>query len=450
MQYNESFLKGSILKALVKFALPLMVANILQILYTTVDMYIVGRFAQTADVSAVATAGMVMTCITFAISGFAMGVSVLVGQFAGAKKPEEISKTVGTGIILYIIIAIVITIPMVVFARPIVGLLNAPEAAVEQTRAYLTICCSGLIFIMGYNFVCSIMRGMGNSKAPMLFIAVSSIVNIVGDTVLVAGLHMGAAGAALATVASQAVSFFFALIYFKTKGAGFTLKREDIRLNKDYLKQIVKIGAPISLQEFLVNLSFVLITAIINGFSLGASAAAGIVEKTFMFSCIPIMAFSSAVASMSSHNIGAGQPERARKAMWTGISICLVVTVLFNILTFFRGDLLVGIFTRDPDVIENGRLYIKTYAFDQIALSFVFIMNGYFNSCGHSVFTMVHSLITTFALRVPLVVLFSKMAGATLLHIGIAAPISSLASIIICVIFLSSLKKKQQAQQLNS
>lgn len=450
MQYNESFLKGSIPKALVKFAIPLMIANILQILYTTVDMYIVGRFAETADVSAVATAGMVMTCITMAISGFAMGVSVLVGQFAGARKPDDISKTVGTGIIFYIILAIVITVPILLLARPIVSLLNAPAEAVEQTHSYLTICCSGLVFIMGYNFVCSIMRGMGNSKAPMLFILVSSIVNIIGDIVLVSGFHMGAAGAALATVASQAISFVFALCYFKAKGSGFTLHRADIRLNSEFLKKIVKIGAPISLQEFLVNLSFVFITAIINGFSLGASAASGIVEKTFMFSCIPILAFSSAVASMSSHNIGAGQPERAVKAMWTGIKICLVFTILFNVLTFFRGDLVISIFSKDPDVIENGRLYIKSYAFDQIALSFVFIMNGYFNSCGHSVFTMVHSLITTFAIRVPLVAIISKIAGATLLHIGIAAPLSSLASIIICVIFLAHQKKKHKTQTLNT
>lgn len=443
MEYNESFLKGSIPKALVKFAIPLMIANILQILYTAIDMYVVGKFAETADISAVSTAGMVMTALTVAISGFAMGISVLVGQYAGAKKSDDIAKTVGTGSVFYIILAVVITIPMLLIARPIVSLLNTPAEAVSQTYEYLFICCAGLIFIMGYNLVCSIMRGMGNSKAPMLFIAVSSVVNIIGDLILVAGFHMGAAGAALATVASQAISFFIGLVYLKVKGAGFEISRKHFRLDITYLKQIAKIGAPIALQEFLVNLSFVLITSIINSFSLGASAAAGIVEKSLMFSCIPIMAFSSSVASMSSHNIGAGKPERAVKSMWTGICICLVVTVLFNILTFFRGDLVISIFSKDPSVIENGRLYIKSYALDQILLSLVFIMNGYFNSCGHSVFTMVHSLITTFAIRVPLTILFSKMEGVTLFHIGLSAPISSFVSAILCIIFLSHLKKKQ-------
>lgn len=446
MEYNESFLKGSIPKALIKFAIPLIIANILQLLYTAIDMYIVGQFAQTADVSAVSTAGMVMTTLTVAISGFAMGISVLVGQFAGAKKPEDISKTVGTGSILYIILAVVVTIPMLFLARPIVGLLNAPAEAVEQTHRYLFICCSGLIFIMGYNLVCSIMRGMGNSKAPMLFIGVASIINIIGDLVLVAGFHMGAAGAALATVGSQGLSFVFALIYLKAKGAGFKMNREDFRLNPEYLKKILKIGAPIALQEFLVNLSFVFITGVINTFSLGASAAAGIVEKSLLFTCIPIMALSSSVASMSSHNIGAKKPERAMKTMWTGISIALIFAVIFNLITFFRGDLIIRIFSDDPAVIENGALYIKSYATDQLMLCFVFIMNGYFNACGHSVFTMVHSLITTFAVRVPLVIIFSRMAGSTLMHIGLSAPISSFVSIILCIFFLLNLKKKQQAQ----
>ena len=446
MEYNESFLKGSIPKALIKFAIPLIIANILQLLYTAIDMYIVGQFAQTADVSAVSTAGMVMTTLTVAISGFAMGISVLVGQFAGAKKPEEISKTVGTGSILYIILAVVVTIPMLLLARPIVGLLNAPAEAVRQTHSYLFICCSGLVFIMGYNLVCSIMRGMGNSKAPMLFIGVASIVNIIGDLILVAGFHMGAAGAALATVASQGLSFIFALIYLKAKGAGFKMHREDFRLNPEYLKKILKIGAPIALQEFLVNLSFVFITGVINTFSLGASAAAGIVEKSLLFTCIPIMALSSSVASMSSHNIGAKKPERAMKTMWTGISIALVFAFIFNLITFFRGDLIIRIFSDDPAVIENGALYIKSYATDQLMLCFVFIMNGYFNACGHSVFTMVHSLITTFAVRVPLVIIFSRMAGSTLMHIGLSAPISSFVSIILCVFFLISLKKKQKAE----
>ena len=281
------------------------------------------------------------------------------------------------------------------------------------------ICSIGIIFIVGYNLVVSIMRGMGNSKAPLLFVAVSSVVNVIIDYILVRFFSMGATGAAIATVCSQCVSFVFSLIYLFVNGTGFELKKTDIRLTASYSKKIAKIGAPISLQEFLVKLIFV---------------------------CMPIMAFSSSVAAMSANNIGAGQPERAEKCMWRGVLICLCITVIFNFVTFFKGDLLVSIFSNDPEVIENGRLYIKSYGTDQIMLSFIFIMNGYFNACGHSVFTMAHSLITTFALRVPLTLIFSKIAEKTLLYIGMAAPISSLASIILCMIFLIYQRKKSEKE----
>lgn len=446
MQYNESFIKGSITKALVKFAVPLMLANLLQIFYSTVDLYIVGKYGVTADISAVSTASMIMTAVTLAITGFTTGVTVLVGQYAGAKKPDEISKTVGTSFFFFFIIAAAVTVPMLIFNKPLVSCLNAPAEAVEKTQSYMFICSIGIIFIVGYNLVVSIMRGMGNSKAPFLFVAVSSVVNVITDYILVRFFSMGATGAAIATVCSQCVSFVFSLIYLFVKGTGFELKKTDIRLTASYSKKIAKIGAPISLQEFLVNLSFVFVTAVINGLGLGASAAAGICEKILIFVCMPIMAFSSSVAAMSANNIGAGQPERAEKCMWRGVLICLCITVIFNFVTFFKGDLLVSIFSNDPEVIENGRLYIKSYGTDQIMLSFIFIMNGYFNACGHSVFTMAHSLITTFLLRVPLTFIFSKIAEKTLLYIGMAAPISSLASIILCMIFLIYQRKKSEKE----
>lgn len=442
MQHNEAFLSGSITKALVKFAVPLMLANILQILYSTVDMYIVGKYAATPDISAVSTASMVMTALTMAVNGFTTGVTVLVGQSAGGGKRKEISGTVGTSYFFFLIMAVILTVPMLFLNAPIVSMLNAPAEAVSQTRSYLFICCCGLIFIVGYNLVVSILRGMGNSKAPFLFVAVASVINIIADYILVKIFSMGAAGAAIATVGSQAASFIFSLIYLKAKGAGFTLYREDIRLKGEFVRKIFKVGGPISLQEFLVNLSFVVITTIINRISLSASAAAGIVEKLLVFVCLPIMAMSSAVAAMAANNIGASQPRRAEKCMWRGILICLCITLICNLFTFFKGDMLIGIFTDDPEVIECGRQYIKSYGIDQIMLSFVFIMNGYFNACGYSLFTMLHSLITTFAVRLPLTVLFSGFAGETLLYIGCSAPISSLVSIILCVIFLVYQRKR--------
>ena len=443
MEYNTSLIRGPIGKSLVRFAIPLLLANLLQMFYSMVDMYIVGRFAETADVSAVSTASMLTMVLTVTVAGFATGSSVLVGQFAGAGKPDDISKTVGTSITLFGIISVAVLIPLILLCRPIVALLNAPAGAEQKTYEYLLICLVGMFFVFGYNLITGILRGMGNSKAPLIFVAVSSVVNIITDYILVKIFGLGAAGAAYATAGSQLVSLIFSLFYCRFHGAGFHLNKKDIRLSRTYTGKIAKIGGPIALQEFLVNLSFVFITAVINGFSLYASAASGIVEKILAFICMPTSAFSAAVASFAAGNIGAAQPKRARRAMWIGIFICLVFTLLVFIITFFRGEWLVGIFTKDPDVIENGRLYLKTYGFDPVMLSFVFIMNGYFNACGHSVFTMAHSLITTFCLRVPMVWLFSRMAGATLLHIGIAAPVSSLVSILLCIIFLLRMRQKE-------
>ena len=312
----------------------------------------------------------------------------------------------------------------------------------EQTFRYLFICSCGVIFIVGYNVLTGLLRGLGDSRAPLLCVAVSSVTNIIADYVLVKILGMGAAGAALATVGSQAVSFFTALIYLLVKRP-VKLYREDVRFDGSCIGQITKIGAPIALQEFLVNLSFVLITRVINDFGMEASAAGGIAEKIINIAVMPTVAFSASVSTLAAQNIGARQPERARQGMWTGIGICFVLTTAFALYAFFRGGTLIGLFSKDPMVIEQGRQYLRSYAFDQMMLSFVFIMNGYFNACGHSVFTMVHSLITTFGLRVPMTMLLGRMPRATLTHVGIPAPVSSFVSIVICLVFLARLRKRE-------
>ena len=442
MEYNQSLLHDPVPKALTRFAIPLLLANLLQILYSSVDMWIVGHFASTADVSAVSTASMLTFVITITIAGFATGLTVTVGQFAGAQRHRDISRVMGAAIFLFAVIAVAVTLPLLIFCRPIVGLLNAPAGAVDQTFSYLFICSCGVVFIVGYNVLTGLLRGLGDSRAPLLCVAVSSVINIIADYVLVKILGMGAAGAALATVGSQAVSFLTALIYLMAKRP-VRLYREDVRPSGAFIRQITKIGAPIALQEFLVNLSFVLITRVINAFGMEASAAGGIAEKIINIAVMPTVAFSASVSTLAAQNIGAKQPKRARQGMWTGICICLVLTTVFAVYSFFRGETLISIFSKDAQVVEQGRRYLKFYAFDQMMLSFVFIMNGYFNACGHSVFTMVHSLITTFGLRVPMTILLGRMPWATMMHIGIPAPVSSFVSIVICVVFLARLRKKE-------
>jgi len=436
LKYNESFLYGNIAKALVKFAIPLMLASFLQLLYTMTDLFVVGRFAETADVSAVSTSGDVVHAVTTMIIGFTTAVTILIGQFAGAKRPDSIARVVGTSIIFFVFLAAALTVPMLLLNERIVGWLNTPPEAVPQAREYLRICSWGVVFITGYNVSGGIMRGMGNSKTPLLFVAVACVINIAADILLVAVFGMGAAGAAFATVFSQAGSFIFSLIYFRRVGMGFPFSPRDVRWEGKHAKSLLLIGVPLALQEFLVSISFVLITRVINGLGVAASAASGIVVKVGSFFSRPTNAFSGAVSAMAAHNIGAGNRARAKKCMLIAAAICAVFAVVVNFFTMTRGAIFIRIFSSDPEVIAKGADFLMTQALDIIVIAFVFTMNGYFNACGRSVFTMAHSLITTFCIRVPLAFWFGTFPEHTMSWLGSVAPITSVASVIMCVFYI--------------
>lgn len=442
MTQNEYLLKGSVVKGLVKFAIPVLLANLLQVLYSATDLLIVGNYATTADVSAVSISSQIMTTVTMGLAGFTMGVSVLLGQFSGAKNERDMSRTAGTAIIFFAAAAVIIMVPLLVFRNGIISAMRTPVEAVIPARSYLTICASGIIFIVGYNLVSSMLRGLGNSRAPFLFVAISCCINIILDVTLVKGFGMGAKGAAIATIAAQGGSLLFSLLFLKKRGLGFKFYKEDIKLNWEIVKKICKIGAPLSLQEILVSFSFLLITAVVNRISLVASASVGIVEKLISFLMMPTIALSSAVATMCAQNYGAGQYERAKKSLYAGIGISFSIAVVISVFCWFSGSLLTSLFEKDADVIYNGSLYLKSYCLDCLAVAFVFNLNSYLASNNHSLFSMIHNLAATFFIRVPATIIFSQLPNVTLFTLGFAAPLSSLGSIIMCFIFLWYLKRK--------
>lgn len=426
---------GSIYKSMLKFAFPFMLGTILQNLYGAVDLLVVGQFATTADVAAVTIGSQVMTLVTQFVIGFATAITVLVGQQLGAKKEQEIAHTVGTSIVFFTTIAVFFTIVYLMGNSAIISLMQTPPEAIMDAKKYLFTCSIGIIFIVGYNVISSLLMGMGNTKTPFLFVAIACIINIVLDVILVKYVHMGALGAAIATVIAQAGSVLFSLFYLKKKGLGFAFSKSDIRLDKNIMLKIFKIGTPVAIQNALVNASFLFITAIINQLGLIASAAVGVVEKLFGFLAMAPAAFGSAVAAISAQNLGAGEYVRAKKSMWCGIILSLIPSVFIFIFCQFGGSLLASLFTRDSEVIQLATLYLKSYSFDCILISFIFNINGYLNSSGHSWFSMLHSLITTFLVRMPFSFFFSRMENTSLFKIGWAAPLSTLISIILCAIF---------------
>lgn len=277
MQKNSSIslTEGNIFSTLIKFALPIFFALLLQALYGGVDMLIIGRFATTNDVSGVATGAIVLQTITNFIVGLSMGVTVLVGQYIGQKRKEEAGKAVGTGIIIFALLSLLLTLFLTLGANTITTMMKAPLEAYEQTNAYIRICGVGSLFIVAYNLIGSVFRGMGDARTPLITVAIACVVNIIGDLILIAGFKMGAAGAAIATVGAQGVSVLLSLVLIRRKELPFSFTRKDLRLNKALIKSELKIGAPLALQNFLLGISFVVIQMIVNTINMIASAGVG-------------------------------------------------------------------------------------------------------------------------------------------------------------------------------
>lgn len=435
--------KGSVPKVLMQFAMPYLLANVLQALYGGADLFVVGRFDDAASVAGVAIGSQVMQTVTGIILGLTAGITVLIGIATGARDEKKAAATIGSAVWLFAIIGAVLTLLMTVWHDTIATAMHTPPEAMTDTRHYLLICSLGIPFIIGYNVVFGIMRGLGDSRSPLYFVALACVINIVLDFVLVGGCHMRAAGAATATIASQGISFAAALCYLHRKGFRFPFTRRDIRLNSILSKRIIKLGTPIALQDALINISFLIITVIVNRMGVTASAALGVVEKLIVFAMLPPVAISSAVAAMTAQNYGAGLTDRMNRCLKSGIGMALVFGTAFCIYSQFLPETLMGIFTNDAPVIELGAEYLHGYSIDCIIVSFVFCINSYFSGQGNSLFPMVHSLIATFLFRIPLSWIFSHIAPTSLFPMGFAPPLATMVSLAICLWYLKIWQKRQ-------
>ena len=446
MEKTQNFTEGKIFPPLIRFALPVLLALFLQTMYGAVDLLVVGQFGTSADVSAVSTGSMVMQTVTVVITSLAMGLTVLVGRKIGEDLKEEAGRIIGSGIWLFFGIALVLSVVMVVAAPTLAQVMHAPAEAFSQTVSYIVICSAGTVFIVAYNLVGSIFRGIGDSNMPLVTVAIACVLNIIGDLVLVAGFHMGTAGAAIATVFAQAVSVVLSLVIIRRKNLSFTFRAKDIRPNFNHIKQILFLGVPIALQELLVSISFLAITAIVNGLGLTASAGVGVAEKLCGFVMLVPSAYMQAMSAFVAQNMGAGKPERARKALFCGIASSLAAGVIMWYFTFFHGDLLAGMFAKDAPVIAAAAEYLKAYAIDCLLTSFLFCFIGYFNGTGATVFVMLQGIIGAFGVRLPVSWFVSRQAAATLFHIGLATPASSLVQITLCGIYFAFALRKHKKQ----
>ena len=439
---KADFTQGSILKKLVFFMMPVLGALILQAAYGAVDLLVVGRFGSTSGLSAVSTGSQVLNLVTFVVIQFAMGITVLIARYLGEKRPEEIGAVIGGAVMVFAIISAVLFLAMVCLARPISVLMQAPAEAVDLTADYVRICGSGIFFIVAYNLLSAVFRGLGDSKSPLLFVLVACIVNIIGDRVLVAGFHMDAAGAALATVLAQALSVVFAVVLLLKKDLPFKITKKDFRLNPQCQK-FLKIGLPLALQEFLTQVSFLALCAFVNRLGLEASSGYGVACKIVNFAMLVPSALMQSMASFVSQNVGAGKTKRAKQSMFTGIGVGLAVGCVVFVLVMFKGDVLAGFFSTDPTVISNGYDYLKGFALETLVTAVLFSMVGYFNGNNKTVWVMIQGLVQTLLVRLPMAYFMSIQPNAILTKIGLAAPVSTMAGIVLNVGFFVYLEHRK-------
>lgn len=435
MRESQNFTEGKLFWPLIRFAMPALAAMLLQTMYGAVDMMIVGHFATAADASAISTGSWIMTIITSLVIGVATGTTVLLGRRLGEGKPQEAGGIIGASVILFAVMSVVLTGVVAGFAPAIAALMHAPPEAMDATVTYIRICAGGSVFIVAFNVLGSIFRGVGNSTVPLLSVAIACVFNILGDLILVAGFHMATAGAAVATVAAQFISVVLSLVIVSRSKLPFTLSRSDFRFHGGRIREILRLGIPVALQDVLVNVSFLVLTAIVNSLGVVISAGVGVAEKLCGFVLLAPSAFSQTMTSVVAQNMGAEKPERAKKALMYGIASSFAVGAVASYFSFFHGDIMASIFSNDSAVIEAAAQYLKAYAIDTLLVSVMFCMSGYFTGCGRTTFAMVQGVIGAFCVRIPVSFIMSRMVPVNLFHIGLATPASSLLQTVLCVIY---------------
>lgn len=355
MDAKQDFTSGSIFGKMMQFMIPILGAQILQAMYGAVDMLVVGHFGTNAGISGVSTGSSIMNLVTFVLSQLAAGVMILIGRYLGERQNERIGRLIGRAVAFFLVVSAVLTVALIVFAEQIAVLMQAPAEAVQLTAQYIRICGMGCVFIVFYNLISCIFRGLGNSRLPLLFVGIACVVNIVGDLLLVAVLDMNVAGAAIATIGAQAVSVILSLLIIRRQKLPFSFSMRDIRLDRE-VGGFVRVGAPLALQELLTNITFLAICAFINRLGLDASNGYGIAQKIQSFVMLVPSSIMQCMASFVAQNVGANKKERARKGMLYGMGVGAAIGVVIAALALFKGDVLASLFSGSERDIARFRI----------------------------------------------------------------------------------------------
>lgn len=433
----RDFTRGNITSQLVVFAWPLFLSNLLQVVYNMVDMIIVGNVLGKSGISAVSVGGDVSHLLTFVAMGFASAGQVIIARYIGAGWKEKLGRFVGTMSGFLMACALVLSALGLLFRDVLLQLMNTPQEAYAGALAYSSVCMAGLPFIYGYNIVSAIMRGMGDSRHPFIFISLAAVMNLVLDIAFVMGLHMGAGGAALATVMSQAVSFIACAVFLVRSKKQFELStrlRDFIRWDGEMLADLVKLGLPMAIKSASIQVSKLFVNSFINSYGIAVSAFAGIANKVASVSNLVSNAMNTAGATMVGQNIAAGQFARVKAIMLRIAAITLTLASVISLAIALFPDQVFGVFTDDMAVLEIGEVYVPIAVLLFFGSAMRSIMNALINGSGNYKINFATAILDGIVMRIGLAILFGlvldmkhfgfwlgdALAGFTPFFIGLA------------------------------
>ena len=411
--------QGPVLKGLIRFAVPMILANLLQAVYSMVDMIVVGQFGGPAGLSAVGIGGQLTNLFLAVGMGFSNGAQVVISQQVGMKS-KKISKTIGTLLTTELILAVIVGAIGVIFHQGILGLMNTPSAAWDEAVGYLVICSCGMIFIYGYNALCAILRGMGESKLPMVFIAVASLVNVVLDLVFVGIFHWGASGAAAATVIAQGVAFCCAAVflYRHKEAVQFDFRLRSFAIDREQLGALCRLGIPSVVQQFLITISITFVNAQVNAFDVTASAVDSVGGKLNTVANIITGAISTAAATMIAQSFGARKMERVKHAFRACMAICMAWWVILSACYLLFPRQIFGLFTTDEQVLELAPTYLRYAVIWLLALCSMDAPFALVQGVGYASFNLVVGLLDGVVARIGLSMLLGHFMGLTGFWLG--------------------------------
>lgn len=431
MASKNTILEGSIVIALTRFAVPMLFSLILQALYGAVDLWMVSRFALNADVSAVSTGSQTMLIVNGIVTGLAMGITILLGQSVGEGNVNQSARIIGTSTWIFAALALGLTLLLLTGAPTLTTALHAPVEAYQRTVHYIMICGAGTVFVVGFNVLNGIFCGLGDAKTPLYFVMIACAVNIVADYVFIAHVGLGAEGAAVATIAAQAVSVVFALALIKRR-LPFEMHRADFGAERALAVNILKLGIPVALLRMANEISYLIILGFVNTLGVVASSGVGIAEKLVMFILLIPTAYMSAVSAFVAQNTGAGQHARAHQTLWVGMMTAAVIGGAMAYLSFFHGDALSRLFIGDVAVIAASAEFLKATALECFILSMAYCYDGYFNGIEKTTFVMVQGIIAALCVRIPYAYYASIQPAPSLFNIGLSTALAAAFMFVVC------------------